>query len=261
MEDLWAFNERVVADAIFRCSIPVAAAIGHETDTTIAELVADIRCATPTQAAVRCTPDAAALREQIDVCTRRLGGGLKTAVARKKQLLLSTTRHLAAAARDRVSVQARRLAQAAARLEGHKPGAMYERRRAALAQGLLRLDGAMRARLARSEVAGLPERLDVALKQSLRSRRERLTLTARQLDLVGPASVLARGFSVTFGPDGSVLRRAEDVKPGQVIKTKVAEGTIDSTVNGLGDLGVKHGERRKRPAKREDPRQGGLFGE
>ncbi|MCC7146366.1 MAG: exodeoxyribonuclease VII large subunit [Phycisphaeraceae bacterium] len=72
MEDLWAFNERVVADAVYRCRLPVVAAIGHETDTTIAELVADLRCATPTQAAMRMIPDAAALGQQLTQVERRL---------------------------------------------------------------------------------------------------------------------------------------------------------------------------------------------
>jgi len=72
MEDLWAFNEREVADAVFRCPLPVVAAIGHETDTTIAELVADVRCATPTQAAMTLIPDRAALDDQLDQSARRL---------------------------------------------------------------------------------------------------------------------------------------------------------------------------------------------
>lgn len=71
-EDLWAFNERVVADAVFRCSLPIVAAIGHETDTTVAELVADARCATPTQAAMALVPDREALAHQLHQLTARL---------------------------------------------------------------------------------------------------------------------------------------------------------------------------------------------
>ncbi|MEM8783398.1 MAG: exodeoxyribonuclease VII large subunit [Planctomycetota bacterium] len=77
IEDLWAFNERAVADALLRCDLPVVAAIGHETDTTIAELVADARCATPTQAAMTLVPDAAALQEQVAQLERRLGVTLR----------------------------------------------------------------------------------------------------------------------------------------------------------------------------------------
>ncbi len=72
IEDLWAFNERIVADAIFACSLPVVAAIGHETDTTIAELVADVRCATPTQAIMTLIPDRQAMEHQLYQLSQRL---------------------------------------------------------------------------------------------------------------------------------------------------------------------------------------------
>ena len=72
VEDLWAFNERIVADAVYRCRLPIAAAVGHETDTTIAELVADARCATPTQAAMMLIPDREALGHQLHQVSARL---------------------------------------------------------------------------------------------------------------------------------------------------------------------------------------------
>ena len=72
VEDLWAFNEEIVADAVYRCRLPIAAAVGHETDTTIAELVADARCATPTQAAMMLIPDREALGHQLHQVSARL---------------------------------------------------------------------------------------------------------------------------------------------------------------------------------------------
>ena len=73
IEDLWAFNERVVADAVYACGLPIVAAIGHETDTTVAELVADVRCATPTQAAMTLVPEREALHHQVHQLGQRLG--------------------------------------------------------------------------------------------------------------------------------------------------------------------------------------------
>src|SRR5690606_29352095 len=87
MEDLWAFNERVVAEAIVQCPLPVVAAIGHETDTTIAELVADERCATPTQAAMRLSPDRAELTRQLSSVQRRLRADLGKQVTSARRLL------------------------------------------------------------------------------------------------------------------------------------------------------------------------------
>ena len=77
IEDLWAFNERAVADAVYECSLPIVAAIGHETDTTVAELVADVRCATPTQASMTLVPDQAAMEHQLHQLTQRLTLQLK----------------------------------------------------------------------------------------------------------------------------------------------------------------------------------------
>ena len=262
MEDLWAFNERIVADAILRCTIPVAAAIGHETDVTIAELVADLRCSTPTQAAMRATPDATALLEQVDTSRRRLFAGLTSITRRAAEQATFSARHLAAAARERISRSARRLEQLAARIESHKPAAVLERRSARLARAAERLSGAMKAHivLADTRIHDSARGLREACTTLTRSEKERIDAASRQLELVGPASVLARGFSVTFGPTGAVLRRAQDVKPGQSLTTNLAEGTVDSTVNGLADLGVRHGERRRKP-KREEKGQPGLFGD
>ncbi|MEM6333609.1 MAG: exodeoxyribonuclease VII large subunit [Planctomycetota bacterium] len=77
LEDLWAFNERVVADAIFRCGLPVVTGVGHEPDVTVAQLVADVGAATPTQAAMAVVPDGGALAEQVDQWSRRLRGALR----------------------------------------------------------------------------------------------------------------------------------------------------------------------------------------
>lgn len=93
IEDLWAFNERVVADAIHRCELPIVAAIGHESDTTIAELVADLRCATPTQAVMRIVPDAEALADQLDQWARRLDLLVRRRVTLARQHLESLARH------------------------------------------------------------------------------------------------------------------------------------------------------------------------
>ena len=93
IEDLWAFNERVVADAVLECSLPIVAAIGHETDTTIAELVADVRCATPTQAAMTLIPDRRALAHQLDQLSGRLPLLLKRQYTLNEQRLAGVLRH------------------------------------------------------------------------------------------------------------------------------------------------------------------------
>lgn len=259
MEDLWAFNEKAVARAIVECAIPVAAAIGHETDTTIAELVADARCATPTQAAMRCTPDRAALFEQVEAAQARLMGALRGRAEHARRDLTSAFRHLAGSAKAGALSAGRRVDQAAARLERHRPAALYARRRARLDAAARALSLALKARLRAHDPAVLAARLAGAAALLLARRRERCEGLERQLSLVGPESVLSRGYSITFGPGGTPLRRAGDAKPGQALSTKLAEGTIHSVVAGLADAGVRHGGRRA--PKKDDPAQGGLFGD
>jgi exodeoxyribonuclease VII large subunit len=93
IEDLWAFNERAVADAVYRCTLPVVAAIGHETDTTVAELVADVRCATPTQAAMTLIPDRETLTHQTHQLGQRLSLALHRHVEHAAHRLTSASRH------------------------------------------------------------------------------------------------------------------------------------------------------------------------
>lgn len=93
IEDLWAFNERTVADALFDCSLPVVAAIGHETDTTVAELVADVRCSTPTQAAMTLVPDRASLEHQVMQLSHRLSLLARRRVDGERQRWRATANH------------------------------------------------------------------------------------------------------------------------------------------------------------------------
>jgi exodeoxyribonuclease VII large subunit len=93
IEDLWAFNERIVADAIFRCPLPIVAAIGHETDLTIAELVADVRCSTPTQAAMTLIPDRRTMQQQVGQLAERLARVLRNRAQSERQQLDALARH------------------------------------------------------------------------------------------------------------------------------------------------------------------------
>lgn len=216
MEDLWAFNERIVAEAIVGSLLPVVAAIGHETDVTIAELVADMRCATPTQAAMRLTPDRGAMLEQLDSLGAHLAAAAGRAVGQRRHVE-SLARHLRTSATARITHLARMLERLSARVEAHRPAAMQARRAAM--------------------VEGLERRLASAAKCEVEKQRARLEGLARQLSVVGPQSVLGRGFSYTQREDGTLVRGVGDVRPGDVINTQVSDGRIRSVVGG-GDGGA-----------------------
>lgn len=240
MEDLWAFNDRDVAAAIVESPIPVVAAIGHETDTTIAELVADERCATPTQAAMRLIPDRAALSEQADALTARLGSSLDRRIDRESRRADHAARHLLSAARLRAAAARARADGLAARLEQHRPAAAKARREARFRIALQRLADLAGKLRDPAPVRDARRRLAGVMASQLRAARETAASADRTLGAVSPLRVLARGYSVTTTVDGRVVRAPRDAAPGQTITTRLSEGVVRSVVernSGAGDPG------------------------
>lgn len=255
MEDLWAFNERVVAQAIFECAIPVVAAIGHETDTTIAELVADERGATPTQAAMRLTPDRAALLHQLTALQRRLASDVAKRVKLDRERLRGLARNplftdpgslvahatkevdaleaqLGASVRSRLARAKERLHRLEARLERRRPAAVHAATMARVESLAARLALAMRARVDRRPLQALGERLTRAGGLAIRETRSRLESAHRQLIAVGPQGVLERGFSCTMTEEGKALRSASEARSGERLRTRLAHGEVRSLVEG-----------------------------
>lgn len=233
LEDLWAFNEREVADAVFACGLPIVAAIGHETDTTIAELVADERCATPTQAAMRLTPDTAALVQQVDSMASRLASSVQRMAKFDRQRLVGAARHpfflnprttitrarerltnaedcLGQAMTRRFTALRHRVEQVGSRLDKNQPATVHARIMARVASGEQRLARALQVRVQQS--------------------RAGIEAAERQLGSVSPLRILERGFSVTMTLEGRVVRSPADVSRGEVIESRVKGGTVRSVV-------------------------------
>ncbi|HZW07038.1 MAG TPA: exodeoxyribonuclease VII large subunit, partial [Phycisphaerales bacterium] len=259
LEDLWAFNDRAVAQAVRECSVPVVAAIGHETDVTIVELVADARASTPTQAAMLLTPDREALRQELQQNGRRLYLTVKRDLGGLRDGVSGDVRRLTAGVRQRVAGAQSSLARLAARLERCRPATLHAKRCAAVQLATTRIEAALRARLreSRHASAGTGERLLAAQRAAMSAAAQRLTSASRQLGLIGPVSVLRRGYSVTYAADGRVVRGPQDVKSGDALVTRLAEGRIDSTVGkSQGAPLPRAAPRRRKPI---DDGSGGLF--
>ncbi|MBO4330930.1 MAG: exodeoxyribonuclease VII large subunit [Oscillospiraceae bacterium] len=188
IEDLWAFNDERVARAIYASVIPVISAVGHEPDVTIADFVADLRAATPSNAAELAVPDGAELNDALRVARERMRSALRAALDRNR------------AALERL-VGSRVLVS---------PESIVTDRR-------LLLDSSC-------------DRLAKTAKNLTGEARARFASAAASLDAMSPLKVLARGYSVATGPDGSVIRSIRDVKQGDQIKIRTADGRIGCTV-------------------------------
>ncbi|MEM6391788.1 MAG: exodeoxyribonuclease VII large subunit [Planctomycetota bacterium] len=270
LEDLWAFNEREVVEAVAACSLPTVAAIGHETDTTLAELAADVRCATPTQAAMTVVPDREALAQQAEQLETRLSLALRRQAALARQRLEAVARHaLFSRPEQQVDRAATRLEGLAERLRRALPRRVEVPRRE-LDRLAGQLEHALPRRLLpeRDRLQRLVSRLGLAPRRLVEQAGDRLDGLHHQLDLVGPRQVLERGYTLTTTADGKLLRSAADAEKEGTLVSRFADGTVSSRTGG-GDAGLPalppETERVvRRPRKRRGSRKAddgpGLFG-
>jgi exodeoxyribonuclease VII large subunit len=207
LEDLWAFNEEVVARAIAASRIPVVSGVGHETDFTIADFVADLRAPTPTAAATAASCDRAALADALAAQRRRLRRDLRRLLETHGQRLDGLARRLLAPA-ERLARERERLQQQARRLRRALPDIALARR------DLDRNRGRMAAAHARSLAEGA----------------RRLQALRDALGHLDPTQVLARGYSIVRDADGRVRRTSAGLAPGQALDITFSEGAAGVTV-------------------------------
>lgn len=213
LEDLWAFNEEVVARAIFASKIPVVSAVGHEPDVTISDFVADLRAPTPSGAAELIVPDSAELRLQLDRQMERLDHAVR------KQLTETRTR----------------TAMLAERLGRYAPAqyAAVQRRRVELLE--TRLTQAMQRRLGecRNQLVRRSEQLTRLPARVLDRQSARLSACAGRLQALSPLSVLARGFSVVTDSAGSLVTDSGQLASGDVVKLQLASGSAQAQIQSV----------------------------
>jgi len=254
LEDLWAFNEEPVARAIAACPVPVVSGVGHETDVTIADFVADLRAATPTQAAEL-------VAERLEGCARRVeDAAQRLARDLRRHLGLARARLAGLEGSSGLARLPQRLRLVAARLDRaerletvlHSRLERVRARVAAAEAGLRRLPG----RVAAGGHRRLLESRRELLVQLMRGRLDRLAraiaASERALGHLGPLAVLERGYSITtLAEGGAPLRDPSRVRPGQVLSTRLARGELRSV--------AAPGARPPR-SPQAPPAQGTLFG-
>jgi len=233
LEDLWEFNEEVVARAIALSSVPVVSAVGHEIDFSIADFIADLRAPTPSAAAELLAADGSELLER---CRSLVGRIAREAIALlerhgDRQYRLSTS----ALFREPLC----RLEEArleSDRLEETLAGSVdrrVERLRAALATFSAQLASAHPGHeLARvsQRMTSLTNQLGVQALRRLERDQGRLERTQAALSALDPKATLARGFSITRTAEGKVVTSASQVKPGELIRTQLAKGEVEAEV-------------------------------
>jgi exodeoxyribonuclease VII large subunit len=233
LEDLWAFNEEGLARAIAASKIPTLSAVGHETDFTIADFVADLRAATPSAAAERVVQAKEELQARVRALDERRQGALRLRLARVRARVEAAAAHrVFAAERGRLRILAQRTDDLARRAEtglqrGIERGRAHARRLRERLEAF-RLDRQLAARRDRLERQG--DRLAVLFRSQTERRRARLGRLAASLDGLSPLSVLGRGYALVW-QDGSLVRRADEVALGQRLRIRLHEGTLGATVD------------------------------
>ena len=231
LEDLWAFNDEALARAIFASRLPVISAVGHETDFTIADFVADIRAPTPSVAAELLSPEREEVMQMFEGMARQLIRLVRARLAAENRYL----RQL----RLRLRHPGERLLQQAQRLD-----ALESRYRRAILQqlsgkkqvlnllisGLRACSPAMVLNREHQRLIHIQRRLQAGIRTAIRGKNQNLKEQVHALNTVNPLATLARGYSLTTDNNGELVRSYSQLEAGDTISTRLSQGSITSRV-------------------------------
>lgn len=232
LEDLWCFNDEVLAREIAASSLPIVSAVGHEVDFTIADFVADVRAPTPSAAAEILSQDSTALQQTLHQYKQRLTRVITHYLqASKQQLALKEQRLNTLHPESKIQYQWQTLDRLNLRLQ-HQMQRVFthaEKRHQQLSARLAQQSPVSQLALAKDKLGNTTSRLSSALNTIMRNKKNALGTKVALLQSVSPLSTLARGYSITLLDDEPV-NSVSDVKKGKNLTTKVSDGEIVSTV-------------------------------
>ncbi|MDH5435244.1 MAG: exodeoxyribonuclease VII large subunit [Gammaproteobacteria bacterium] len=232
LEDLWSFNEEIVARAIFDCAIPVISAVGHEVDFTIADFVADVRAATPSMAAELATPDQQEWLQSLTYLQTRLFNRVTKDLQSKTQQLDWLSKRLRHPGRylqdiaQKLDEQEQRIKNAIRSSIKHAASRISE-----LHAHIRRHTPLHRIKEHQQQCLNLAHRLQRSQADIINNKQQNISLLARALDAVSPLATLDRGYAIVNKlPENKLIRMATELKTGDQIETRLGKGRIVSTV-------------------------------
>ena len=234
LEELWAFNEEVVARAIAASTIPIISAVGHETDFTISDFVADLRAPTPTAAAELAVANREELRQHLTHVNRRLQSAMNRLLNQNQERLLRAQQsavfrkpeQLMMKHADKVARLQEQLTYRLQLIQGQSSQRWKELR------GRLREQTPVhQVRAARKRLDGNQHQLVQSMAAIAKQKRMEAAGMIRQLDALSPLKIMSRGYSLVYDEqEAKLIRSIEEVQPGDVVRVKLSDGQLDCHV-------------------------------
>ena len=234
LEDLWAFNEEVVARAIAASTLPIVSAVGHEVDFSIADMVADQRAATPSAAAELLSPDQREWLERLRAIELTLERQIRRKLAdaaKELEHLKRRLKHPGAQLRE----QSQRLDDLEQRLILAQRNLLRQRANelALLQSRLLAQSPLSRIQQGQQQLAGLQQRMEAAIRKRLDDAGTRLAHLTQMLDSLSPLATLQRGYAIVTDAGGKVISDSSEVAVGAQVRARLARGSLDLTVDSV----------------------------
>lgn len=234
LEDLWPFNEEIVARAVYACRIPLVSAVGHEIDVVISDFAADQRAATPSAAAELLSPDQAEWLARLEQLQQRLTNQIRQKLQQNSERLNWLQRRtLQCHPGRRLQQQSQRLDDLSLRLSRAWPHrhAQWLAHCSTLRARLKQQSPQQQLQRLEAITTQLAQRLKYCINIQLSEHREKLAILSRALDSISPLATLQRGYSITLKqPEGILLHSASQAGAGDTLETRLATGSIISRV-------------------------------
>lgn len=236
IEELWSFNEEIVARSIADSAIPIISAVGHETDYTISDFVADLRAATPTGAAELAVPSQQELKDRVLSMERAMARSVLERVRREKSKLDQYKKSYAFRYPEQLIKQKEQELDRNVDQLSKSLTQMHKRKQeqwSNIQKRFIQQHPEKQVNQFSQQIEQMISRSNRAIQVEYQKKEKRFKSTLDKLTLLNPLNTMKRGYSVTYSPEGGVIQSTKNVQPGDQITVKVVDGSIDCQVWGI----------------------------